>query len=288
MKNNSGFTIIEIIIVIAILAILLAIVISNFPYFNETTNLNNNVQEFISTLKLAQNRALSSDSYSQYGVYINTGVSPNQYVLFQGPTYAGSTAGQTYTLDKSLEFYNISLGGGSEIAFDKLDGAADESGSVGIRVKSDTGTNKTIYVASSGAVGSTSPAGASDTNRVKDSRQVQFTYSRYINTATENIVLTFNGSQTVTIPINSFISSGQLEWLDTTSVGGSDQTIEINTHSLNNNSVSVFSIRRDMRYNNKSLKITISGDSTGYLAQYAADGSTPTYSSIYVSNLNPQ
>ncbi|MCX6720508.1 MAG: hypothetical protein NTW11_01765 [Candidatus Staskawiczbacteria bacterium] len=281
----------EIIIVIAILIILLTIAIANFPYFNKSYSLNNNTQEFISTLRLAQSKTLASENYNKHGVYINTGVTPNQYILFRGATYAGGAILGTYTLDKSLEFYNISLGGGSEITFDKLTGAADELGSVGIRVKSDTGTSKTIYVASSGAV-SLSPAASNlDANRTKDSRQVWLTYNRYIDTASENIVLTFNGSQPVTIPISTSMSNGQFEWLGTTSVAGSNQIIEINTHSLNSgtgNNISVFSIRRDMRYNNKTLKITISGDNTGYLAQYATDGSDPTFSSIYVSSLAKQ
>lgn len=121
-----------------------------------------------------------------------------------------------------------------------------------------------------------------DANRVKDSRHVQFVYNRNINTDNENIILTFDSSETRTIQINSYLSGDEFRWQDTIDVGGSNQTVEIFIDGLDGSNPS-FSIHRDRRYNNKSLDITISGDSSGYLAQYSADGSTTDPSSIYVS-----
>ena len=284
-SNNAGFTMFELVVVVAILLLLLAIAISNYASFEKNSDLNNGVQEFVSILKLAQNETLSSTSYTQYGVYINTAVSPNRYVLFQGATYATRvhSADQTYTLPVTLAFYGISLGGGSEIAFDRLTGASDESGSVSLRVKADTSQNKTIYIASSGAVGFTTPVSPSDANRVKDSRHVQFNYSRTIDTVNEYITLNFNNSEDEIIPINLYLVGGELQWQGTLSVGGSNQIVQVSTHRLNNPDT-LFSIHRDGRYNNKSLKVTISGDSSGYLAQYSADGLTTSSSSAYVSN----
>ncbi len=283
--KEEGFTIIEIVIVLAILIVLAAIIIPNFFLIQQRTDLNNGAQEFVGVLKSAQNRALASDSSSQYGVYINTGVTPNKYVLFKGASYAGRDAlqDQNYFLPKNVEFYSISLGGGSEIVFNKLTSASAQSGSVSLRNKTDTSQNKTVYIANSGVISFTAPSAFSDANRVKDSRHVHFDYSRTIDTATENVVLTFDNSVTKIIPINGYLSGGNLDWSGTVNVGGQNQVVQVKTHRLNNPDTQ-FSIRRDARYNNKILKITISGDNSGYLAEYSADGTIITHTSIYASN----
>jgi len=285
IKNDSGFTLIELIIVIAILSALMVVTIPNFFYFNKSSNLDNSAREFASVLKLAQNKTLSSENNSQYGVYLNTGVSPNQYILFKGDSYeSGETS---FSLPDTMEFYDINLGGGNEIVFDRLTGASENSGDVSIRIKAETNQSKTIYVASSGAISFSLPEVLPDDDMISDSRHLHFVYSRNINTENENIVLTFNGSQTETIQISSYLVAGELQWQGTVNVSGSDQIIEIRTHGLNNPNT-LFSIRRDGRYNNKSLEVTISGDSSGYLAQYSADGSDINSLSTYVSDFELQ
>jgi prepilin-type N-terminal cleavage/methylation domain-containing protein len=263
IKNNSGFTLIELVIVIAIISVLIAIVIPNFFSFNKSSNLDNSVREFISVLKLAQNKTLSSENYDQYGVYLNTGISPNQYIIFKGTDYASrdTSFDQLYSLPEIIEFYNVNLSGGNQIIFDRLTGASN-SGDISIRLKIDINQNKTVYISSSGTISFAPESNSLDESRVKDSRHLQFNYNRNIDTATENIILTFDNSQTETIQIGLYLVGGELQWQGTVNIDGTDQVIEINTHRLNNPDT-LFSIHRDRRYNNKSLIITISGDSSG-------------------------
>lgn len=288
-KNRSGFTLIELIIVISILAVLSTIVVVDFVSYKKNSDLDNSTQEFAGILRLAQSKTLSSENYKQYGVYINTAVVPNQYTLFTGYSYALRTTSldQIYFLQPSMEFYGISLGGGNEIVFDRLTGASDESGSVSIRVKADTSKNKTVYVSSSGAVGFIAPPiNFLDADRVVDTRHEQFLYTRPINTVDESIVLTFDNSESKPIKISDNITNGQILWSGTSPIDGSDQVLEINTHQLNS-PYTLFSIRRDRRYNNKSLKVSLTGDTTGYLIQYFSDGRVD-YASAYVQDLTPQ
>ena len=121
-KNKAGFTIFELIVVIAIIMLIGAIAVPNFVSFKKSSDLNNNVQEFENVLETAQNKAISSDSGSQYGVYINTTSSPNQYTLFKGESFdlRDPSADQNYFLQDSMEFYGINLGGGSEIIFERF------------------------------------------------------------------------------------------------------------------------------------------------------------------------
>lgn len=287
-KKNAGFTLLEVIIVIAILSFLAIIVAFDFISFKKGSDLDNNAQEFVSVSRTAQNKTISSENYSQYGVYLNVLVQPNQYTLFKGSSYAlrEISFDRVYSLQNTIEFFDISLING-EIVFDRLTGASREQGSVSIRIKADPDRIKTVYISSSGAVGFNQSGAPSDTNRVKDSRYLQFSYSRVIDTANENMTLTFDNSETQIIPISLYLVAGELQWKGTVDVGGVNQTVEINTHRLNNPDT-LFSIRRDRRYNDKSLKVTISGDSSGYLTQYSADGLTTDFSSIYVSGFEWQ
>ena len=287
-KLLTGFTISEVIIVIAILTILAAVVITDFVFMQKRTTLDNGAQEFIGAVRSAQNKTLASESGSQYGVYLDASVSPNKYTLFKGTSYAlpgrDVSSDQVYFLPDTIEFYAILFGGGNEIVFDRVTGLTQKSGNVSLRVKTDASQNKTVYISNFGVVSFNQAPTSLDTNRVKDSRHVTFDYSRLI-VNTESIVLTFDGGAVVQqIPISLYSTSGPLDWEGSVLVGGVNQKIHIHTYNNISSSPSQFSVFRDRRYNNKSLNITISGDGSGSLAQYSADGLSTSYSSIYVSN----
>lgn len=288
--RQKGFTLIELIIAIAVLAVIGAISIPLFMSLLKTPQLNNASQEIISALKLSQNKTLSSEGNSQYGVYFNTISSPHQYVLFKGSSYVLREASfdQVYSIPNVTEFYAINTGGANEIVFDKLTGSTANFGNVSLRLKDDTSQTKIIYMDNSGIIGYVALSVPSDSARIKDSRHVDFDYSRTIDTATENVILTFNGSTVQTIPINQYLATGQFDWNGTVNVGGTNQTIKIHTLRLNSPDTK-FSVYRDMRFNDKSLTIKLSGDNTGSgcigcVAEYSADGLTTNFYSIYVNN----
>lgn len=282
IKKNLGFTVIEILIVLAIIGILVAIFIA-YALLRPGKDLDNSTEEVISKLRLAQSKTLTSEGPSQYGVYFDSTTTPNRYILFKGVSYAArdTSVDLIFKLPTRLEFYSISFSGGNEVVFKRVTGLAIQSGSVSLRFKDDPAQNKTVYVESSGRVGQ-SPSTPPDT-RIKDSRHVHFDYSRVIDVNIEKLVLTFEGSVVQEIPILANLQGGQIEWEGEVSVNGAAQKIEIHTHRLNNPDTQ-FCVHRDQRYNNKSLVITISGDTTGNLIQYSADGSIVTSSSSYVSN----
>ncbi len=283
---KRGFTIIEVIVVITIIVILATVSITALYSLQKRSHLDNGIQEFVNILKFAQNKTLSSENNNQYGVYLDNSVSPNKYVLFEGSSYAlrNISADLIYFLHQTVEFFGINLNGGNEIVFDKLTGMTQQSGSIVLRLKADTSQNKTVYISNVGAIGFSAPIILSDDNRVKDSRHAQFDYSRFIDVNTENIVLNFNNGQVIqSISMSQYLATGQFDWSGNVSVGGVNQTMRVHTHRLNSLDTQ-FSVHRDRRFNDKSLTITISGDNSGFLAQYSADGLTTSSSSIFVSN----
>ncbi len=284
LSSSKGFTIIEMLIVVTILMVLVAMAVQPFFTIKKATDVDTAAEEFMGVVKLAQSRTVSSENSVQYGVYLNTSSLPNQYIMFKGASYAtrDTTADVTYLLPNTVQFSGVSLGSVNQIVFDKLTGASEESGTISIRSKVDNSQSKTMYVTSSGVINSASTAPLDD-NRVKDSRHIQFDYSRIINTSTESVVLYFDNTVTESIPMSENLTNGQFQWSGTVTVGGVGQTVSVITHRLNNPDTE-FSIHRDGRYNTKSLKVSISGDASGYLVNYSADGLTTTHTSTYISN----
>ncbi len=288
MKLNlqKGFTLFETLIVVGMLGILSAITTGAFVLMQQQSDLDAALTEVATVLKFAQSRTLASENDAQYGVYFDVSTTPNQYILFKGASYATRDVAydQIKEVPKTTEFFSISLGASSQIVFDKLSGGTLQPGSVPIRYKNNTSQLKTIYVASSGRVSFSPEVAPSDVARIKDARHLHLDYSRNIATATESVVLNFNNGVVIqNIPISSNMSGGQIDWEGTVNVAGSNQTVRVHTHRLNNSDTQ-FSIHRG-GLNNATLKVTLSGDTSGYLVQYAANGLSTNSTSIYASNL---
>jgi len=286
--REKGFTFTQVLIIIAILSILTTISVLSFRYIQKESDLNNNAEEIKNSLKLAQNKTLASEGASQYGVYFDNSSSPHKYTLFQGSSYSSrnSLLDEIGSLSQTVEIYELDFSGGQEVVFDRLVGTTSQPGNVSLRLKSDTSKIRGIYIDGSGKVETESLPAASDTNRIKDSRHVHFDYGREISTS-ETMTLTFyyDSSEVVeNILISENMEDGQIYWEGEVDVDGQIQILKIHTHRFNSPDTQ-FCIHRDKRYNNKALKISLSGDVSGSILEYSADGSSTTYTSINVSNL---
>lgn len=278
---NKGFTLIEMLVIIGILIILVSISVSALLLFIKESNLSNNAEEIISALRQAQNKSLASEGASCYGVYFSS----TQYILFKGSDYVSRDPSfdQVNDLPDNTEIYDINLGAGSEVVFERLTGMANQAGSISLRLKDNPAKTESVYIDGSGRAGLDLPAIPTN-SRIEDSRHVHFDYSRIIDTVNDTLTLSFEGSVNEVIIIADNIKDGQIYWQGEVEVDSEIQKIKIHTHRLNSPDTQ-FSIHRDRRYNNKSLIITISND-LGNLVEYLADGSiTNNNPSTNVTNL---
>ncbi len=124
-QSESGFTLIEMMVVIAIFVIITAIVLSSLPRFRERTRLDLVAQEVALLVRQAQTfttstRAFgSATNFPSYGVYFKKGdPDPDTLILFADKIvdkkYNGTACGQTnsecleqFTLPKSIKIAKI-------------------------------------------------------------------------------------------------------------------------------------------------------------------------------------
>jgi len=290
IKQNS-FSLIEILIVVGILLLLGAIAYPAFNVFRNQMALSNSSEEIVNTLRLVQNKTLASEESSQYGVYFDTSSSPHQYTFFKGSDYASRDVSYdvVHEIADIVEIYEIDLeGGGNEVVFEKVTGSTYQSGKVSVRLSGDPSRARTIGIRSTGQISIGTEVPPSDTIRTNDSRHVHFDYSRDINTATESIVLNFEGGVTETIAININLIGGQLFWEGDVDVNGEIQRIKIHTHRLNSPDTR-FCVHRDRRYNTKALTIDIDDSpdfDPGTLVEYSADGIITDGTSVFIIDDN--
>jgi prepilin-type N-terminal cleavage/methylation domain-containing protein len=164
---------------------------------------------------------------------------------------------------------------------------------------------RAIFIDEDGTISSNWSVPTDSLNLVQDSRHLVFYYNRIIDAANETISFNYNNSQVVhTYPLSAYTSFGctstctpnKTDITDTATINGSLQTVRFRVFVYNfyfdpitgYSGLSVISTYRDRRDNNQPVKITLSGDNTGSLVEYDANGIvTATSSYSYVNSSVP-
>jgi prepilin-type N-terminal cleavage/methylation domain-containing protein len=149
IKNNSvqiikGFTLIEILIVISILAILVSMFASSFGAAGGSAALDTTVVSVISVLNDAKSQAISSRDASNYGVRIFD----NKLVSFKN-SYGTENKETTVS---SLVIISTSTGMGNDIVFSNVSGNTNASGTLTVTVLGDSSKSTTIKIYSTGII----------------------------------------------------------------------------------------------------------------------------------------
>lgn len=151
-KNNhkSAFSVVEIIIIIAVGLILFTVTTSAFNGMRNRQALNATVEEISSVIQNSQAKTLASKKSQNYGVRFET----NRLVAFEGSTFTEPNATNKYTEFSNLaEISVISLnGGGQNMVFERLTGETNQYGTITVRMKNNTSDSKTITIEKTGSV----------------------------------------------------------------------------------------------------------------------------------------
>ncbi|MFC1629924.1 Tfp pilus assembly protein FimT/FimU [Patescibacteria group bacterium] len=283
----KGFTLIETIVVVAIVLILISFAIFGYRFFRQETDLNNAAEEILNILRVAQNKTLASEAGSKYGVYFDQ--SSNAHTLFKGDEFSTRDPlfDEVHNIPSFVEIFDIDLEGEAlEVVFNRISGDTSQFGTISLRLQQDHTKTKIVYIDNTGSSSLVSPTSPSDDDRVKDSRHVHFTYSQDVTGAvTLHLVFPDYPADNFDIDFQTYLNLilNEFSWEGTVPVGplGSktDQILKIHTHVINVSSAD-FSVTRDRRYNDRALEIWLDSEN---LLNYAADGTTTKGSSIHVS-----
>ena len=142
-----GFSALELVIVTAILALLLATIVPSFMNFRRNSILNTETQELVTVINRARLLSVSAKNDQQFGVHFESG----KVVLFQGGTYSvGATTNETHSFNPLVILSPIVInGGGSELLFEKVTGATSQNATTTLLVVGTT-SSTTIVVLPTG------------------------------------------------------------------------------------------------------------------------------------------
>lgn len=270
--RRGGFTLLEVVIVVAILALIGATALVSFSNSRRVRDLTTSGGNVLSVLRLAQSKALASEDNSQWGVKLETG----QFILFRGTSFASATSTKSYSLPIAIEIANINLsGGGQEVVFKKLTGTTDQSGTFDVRISGSSANTFSITIDGSGKVYQTGTVPPVSGTRLTDTRHRAFTLGWTIKNST-TLILTFsdppNPDTIISVAMTPPSPRTTFDWSGTAVVGGQNQVMRVHAASITDTNT-VLQVDRDCRTNTKKVKISI--DSRD-IATYEADCKTVT------------
>ncbi|MCK4473732.1 hypothetical protein KAU40_00470 [Candidatus Parcubacteria bacterium] len=287
----KGFTLIELLIIVGTLMVLIVVADTTISLFEQESDLNNSAEQIINVLRLAQNKTLTSEQDTQWGVYFET----DKYVLFKGSDYNPlETDNEIHNLSKIVEISKIALEGlGSKIVFDRVIGSTNQFGEISLELKTDTSKTKSIYIENSGQIGLTEPSTPSNIARIKDSRHIHFDLGWSIQDA---ITLKFKflgpePDQIETIDMADYfdVSKTEFDWSNEDTpfvVNGFNQVFRIHTHFLDafNTILCIHRDRNNNKNNEEVLIYIIDGGIEKDIVHYSADVDDTVEKGFYVFN----
>lgn len=150
MYTSRGFSLLELLIVIAIIAILGTVGSGYYRGFIKNVEIQSVSKTLAGDLRHMRSKAMIGEDGVKWGVHIvNVSGGDQYYELFSTPTnYAGGTVTATTTLSKGLSFSDPSAGASKDIIFTKISGTTTPATVVIVS----EGSYSTTTVSSIGAV----------------------------------------------------------------------------------------------------------------------------------------
>lgn len=148
--GNKGITVMEIMLVIAILGLLLGIVLPQFAQMREKQSLWNASEEVMSAISEAKANTLASVDSSEYGVHFESGA----VIIFKGVSFSpGAPDNEQRGIIAPATITSVTLGGilasSGDMYFNRLSGLPSLSGVIEVATPSFV---KTITIHPTGAV----------------------------------------------------------------------------------------------------------------------------------------
>lgn len=120
-SRDSGFTLLEILIVVAILAILVTVGTGVYRSLARRVEFDEARSIFVADLKQARAASMSGESGLTWGIHVQNSTD-DTYALFSGATYASGTISATTTLPTAVAWTSPVEGTSTDIIFSRITG----------------------------------------------------------------------------------------------------------------------------------------------------------------------
>lgn len=148
IKKLKGFTLIELIITISIIAVLGVIASINLVGYREVRILDSAAKVAEAAVKSAQQKAISQENASQWGVnFVRQGIAPDYYNIYYGTSSATGIITAITTIPSSVRI-NMT----TDLIFSKLKGSIPQQTVIVLYLASNPNINRVITVAGNGVI----------------------------------------------------------------------------------------------------------------------------------------
>jgi prepilin-type N-terminal cleavage/methylation domain-containing protein len=147
-KTQYGFTLIEIIITIAVIVLIAVLMVTGFQNFSKSASLKVATGEVEAALVDARNKTLASEGDTAHGVYFVE----DGFVSFEGTSYSStSPTNVRYDFSGGVTGTTSFIGGGQSIVFERLTGKTNATGTI-VLTGENGSTTRTITVYGTGFI----------------------------------------------------------------------------------------------------------------------------------------
>jgi len=149
----KGFTLIELIITLGIIVVLAGVGFLGILNYKNIQSVNSTAQGIITVLRNAQNRSLSQEGGSRWGVHFENPSGANDfYDLFHGASYTTSGLVSRTALPSGVEFVLPPIGSSSTVIFYSVTGLPDNPLTIKISLTAAPSVSSTIIINQNGRI----------------------------------------------------------------------------------------------------------------------------------------
>jgi prepilin-type N-terminal cleavage/methylation domain-containing protein len=122
-RSSRGFTLIEIVIVAAIMAVLATVAVSHYGAVYRRAVLETSVEQIQSVLRLARQRAIAQQDGVEWGVHFtNPAAAAGFYEIYRTATYSSGNVTERYGLEPLVIFITPASGASTTVLFARRTG----------------------------------------------------------------------------------------------------------------------------------------------------------------------
>ncbi|MBI2639428.1 MAG: type II secretion system protein [Candidatus Sungbacteria bacterium] len=138
---SSGFTLVELLISVAVIGAVLTVLLGGLASFRRAADMNYAVDGVLNQFREARRRTIESKDASEWGVHVVSSAT----TLFKGATYSdGAADNEVFTFSTT-----VTISGLSDVVFKRISGETDNTGALTLTQGMNT---RVINVRSSGLV----------------------------------------------------------------------------------------------------------------------------------------